>query len=295
MSAVLNRISTFPEVAAVTSPYGPRGAGQISHDGRIAYATVGFTRQAGNLATADVTRVIDAVDAARDPRLDVQLGGQAIGHTEQPPLSVGSAVGVLAAAVVLFIAFGSLLAMLLPLITAIAGVVSGLMRIALLTHGMSVVDLAPKLGALIGLGVGIDYALFIVTRHRRGLEAGLSPQDAAVTAIDTSGRAVLFAGGTVCVALLGILVLGGCRVWRRPCGRGRTGCVHTSNGPGAGRHARVRQRQLVTAWMARPPAPSPGHRAPGGEAGHPSSRDRQPGPDGTDGPLTTSASGPGPT
>jgi RND superfamily putative drug exporter len=208
MSGVLNRISTFPEVAAVTSPYGPGGAGQISHDGRIAYATVGFTRQAGNLANADITRMIDAADAAREPGLDVQLGGQAIGNTEQPPLSVSSAIGVLAAAVVLFIAFGSLLAMLLPLVTAIAGVVSGLMGIALLTHVVNVITLAPILGALIGLGVGIDYALFIVTRHRHGLEAGLSPREAAVMAIDTSGRAVLFAGGTVCIAVLGILVLG---------------------------------------------------------------------------------------
>ena len=208
MSGVLSRISKFPEVAAVTGPYGPGGAAQISHDGRIAYATVGFTRQAGNLAGADIKRVIDAADAAREPGLDVQLGGQAIGNTEQAPLSVSSAVGVLAAAVVLFIAFGSLLAMLLPLITALAGVVSGLMGIALLTHVVNVVDIAPILGALIGLGVGIDYALFIVTRHRRGLEAGLSPQDAAVTAIGTSGRAVLFAGSTVCVCMLGILVLG---------------------------------------------------------------------------------------
>jgi putative drug exporter of the RND superfamily len=208
MSGVLNRISEFPEVAAVTSPYGPGGARQISHDGRIAYATVGFSRQSGNLAKADVTRVIDAADAAREPGLDVQLGGQAIGNTEQPPLPDTSAAGVLAAAVVLFIAFGSLLAMLLPLITAIAGVVGGLMGIGLLTHVVNVVTLAPYLGALIGLGVGIDYALFIVTRHRRGLEAGLTPEEAAVIAIDTSGRAVLFAGGTVCVCMLGILVLG---------------------------------------------------------------------------------------
>ena len=79
---------------------------------------------------------------------------------------------MLAAAVVLFIAFGSLLAMLLPLVTAIAGLGSGLMAITLLTHAMNVVDFAPMLGALIGLGVGIDYALFIVTRHRRGLQPG---------------------------------------------------------------------------------------------------------------------------
>jgi putative drug exporter of the RND superfamily len=208
MSAVLRQVAAVPEIVAVVSPYGPRGAAQISRDGRIAYATVDFAKQANNLATADITRVIDAAEAAREPGLDVQLGGQAIENTEQAPLSISSAVGVLAAAVVLFIAFGSVLAMLLPLITAIAGVGSGLMAIAPLTHAMNVVDIAPILGALIGLGVGIDYALFIVTRNRRGLQAGLAPEEAAVQAINTSGRAVLFAGSTVCIALLGILILG---------------------------------------------------------------------------------------
>ena len=208
MTRVLNRIATMPEVAAVVSPYGPHGAGQISRDSRIAYATVNFTKQGDSVAKADITRVINAAEAARAPGLNVQLSGDAIGNAEQSSLGFSSAVGLLAAAVVLFIAFGSLLAMLLPIITAIAGVVSGLMAIAPLTHTMSVVNFAPILGALIGLGVGIDYALFIVTRHRRGLRSGLTPEEAAVTALNTSGRAVLFAGGTVCIAILGILVLG---------------------------------------------------------------------------------------
>jgi putative drug exporter of the RND superfamily len=208
MSAMLRQVATMPEVAAVVSPYGPHGAAQISRDGRTAYATIDFAKQANNLAKADITRVIDAAEAARAPGLDVQLGGQAIEQTEQTSLGISSTVGVLAAAVVLFIAFGSLLATLLPIVTAIAGVGGGLMAIAPLTHTINVVDFAPILGALIGLGVGIDYALFIVTRHRRGLQAGLTPEQAAVKAIDTSGRAVLFAGSTVCIALLGILVLG---------------------------------------------------------------------------------------
>jgi RND superfamily putative drug exporter len=213
LSAVLRHISTMPEVATVTSPYGPNraaqnGAAQVSRNGRIAYATVNFTKQASSLATADITRVINAAEAARTPGLDIQLGGQAIGSTEQPSLGITAAIGVLAAAVVLFIAFGSLLAMLLPLAAAIAGVGGGMMLIAPLSHAMSVVNFAPDLGALIGLGVGIDYALFIVTRHRRGLQSGLTPQEAAVAAINTSGRAVLFAGSTVCIALLGLLVLG---------------------------------------------------------------------------------------
>jgi putative drug exporter of the RND superfamily len=208
ISSVLKQIMAMPEVVAVVSPYGPHGAAQISRDGRTAYATVDFAKQANNLAKADITRVIDAAKAARAPGLNVQLGGQAIEQTEQTPLGVSSTVGVLAAAVVLFIAFGSLLAMLLPILTAIAGVGGGLMAIAPLTHTMNVVDFAPILGALIGLGVGIDYALFIVTRYRRGLQSRLTPEEAAVKAIDTSGRAVLFAGSTVCIALLGILVLG---------------------------------------------------------------------------------------
>jgi putative drug exporter of the RND superfamily len=208
MAGVLRQIAAMPEVAAVTSPYEPHGAAQISRDGRIAYATVQFTKQADNLARADVTRVISAAEAARAPGLDVQLGGQAIESAQQTPVGVTALVGVLAAAVVLFIAFGSLLAMALPIVTAIAGVGGGLIAVGLLTHAMNVTSLAPIFGALIGLGVGIDYALFIVTRHRRGLLSGLTPEEAAVKAVDTSGRAVLFAGGTVCIALLGIVVLG---------------------------------------------------------------------------------------
>jgi len=198
MSAMLRNVATMPEVAAVASPYGPpHGGAQISLDGHIAYATVDFAKQDGSLNKADVNRVVDVAEAAREPGLNVQLDGQAIEHTEQSSLGISSMIGVLAAAVVLFIAFGSLLAMLLPIVTAIAGVGGGLMAIAPLTHAINVVDFAPILGTLIGLGVGIDYALFIVTRHRRGLQAGLPPEEAAVKAIETSGRAVLFAGSTM--------------------------------------------------------------------------------------------------
>jgi RND superfamily putative drug exporter len=207
MTGVLRQVATMPEVTAVASPYGPGGAAQISGDGRIAYATVEFAKQADSLAKPDVTRVVNAAEAARAPGLSIQLGGQAIESAQQQSVSIISAVGVLAAAVVLFIAFGSLLGVLLPILTAIAGVGCGLMAIAPLTHAMSVISLAPILGALIGLGVGIDYALFIFTRHRHGLRSGLAPREAAVKAIDTAGRAVLFAGITVCISVLGILVL----------------------------------------------------------------------------------------
>ena len=213
MSAMLARVSHLPEVASVASPYLPGGkipggALQMSPDGRTAYATVNFTKSADNLDPADVSRVITVAKAAREPGLAVELGGQAISHSEQPPLSAVSAVGIGAAAVILLAAFGSLFAMALPIATAVAGVGSGVMLMAPLSHLTSVTGIAPILGALIGLGVGVDYALFIVTRHRRGLLSGLDPQRSAVAALNTSGRAVLFAGGTVCIALLGLLTLG---------------------------------------------------------------------------------------
>jgi putative drug exporter of the RND superfamily len=208
MAAVLARVSHLPEVAAVASPYRPGGKVQVSPDGRTAYATVTFTQTADYLNNADVNRVIAVATAAREPGLAVELGGKAISDTEQPPLSAVSAVGIGAAAVILLVAFGSLFAMALPIATAVAGVGSGLMLMSPLSHLMSVTGIAPTLGALIGLGVGVDYALFIVTRYRRGLQSGLDPERSAVLALSTSGRAVLFAGGTVCIALLGLFTLG---------------------------------------------------------------------------------------
>ena len=213
MSATLARVSRLPEVASVTSPYLPGGtvqggARQISSDGRTAYATVSFATTSDNLDKADVTRVVAVATAARERGLAVELGGMAIAHAEEQSLSSASAIGLGAAAVILLFAFGSLLAMALPIVTAVAGVGSGLLLTGPLSHLMSVNGVAPILGALIGLGVGVDYALFIVTRYRRGLRSGLDPERSAVQALNTSGRAVLFAGGTVCIALLGLLSVG---------------------------------------------------------------------------------------
>jgi RND superfamily putative drug exporter len=208
MSAMLARVSHLPEVGSVASPYESGGKIQISSDRRTAYATVNFTKSSDNLVQANIRRVISVATAAREPGLAVELGGQAISHSEQAPLSFMSAISIAVAAVILFLAFGSLFAMALPIAAAVAGVGSGLMLMVPLSHLTSVTGLAPILGALIGLGVGVDYALFIVTRYRRGLLSGLDPELSAVRALTTSGRAVLFAGGTVCIALLGLLTLG---------------------------------------------------------------------------------------
>src|SRR5262249_19826374 len=184
------RASPRPEGASVTSPSLSGGTVQASLDGRTAYATVNFTKAANDLEPANINRVIATATAAREPGLAVELGGKAISVAEQAPLSSASAIGIGAAAVILLIAFGSLLAMALPIVTAVAGVGSGLMLIAPLSHLMSVNGIAPILSALIGLGVGVDYALFIVTRYRRGLLSGLSPERSAAQALNTSGRAV---------------------------------------------------------------------------------------------------------
>ncbi|MFJ3764235.1 MMPL family transporter [Streptomyces sp. NPDC090082] len=205
-TAMLDRVADLPGVAAVTSPYGDT-AGQVSEDGHTAYATVTFDAQADDIPEAQARALVDTAKAAATDDLRVELGGSAVALTEGPGGHIAEVVGVAVAAVVLFLAFGSLAAAALPIATALVSVGLAYSGIVLLGHLMTVADFAPMLGMLVGLGVGIDYALFIVTRHRRGLKRGLSVTEAAETAVATTGRAVVFAGATVCIALLGMLIL----------------------------------------------------------------------------------------
>ncbi|MCP3758505.1 MMPL family transporter [Streptomyces sp. TBY4] len=211
MTRALDSIAGLPGVGSVAGPYGPGpdSAARISPDGRTAYAVVTFDRQADAVPKAQAKAV---VDAARNPQtradgLQVELGGRAVGLTEAPSAHLAEVIGVAIAALVLFLAFGSLAASLLPIATALVSVGTAYFGITLLGHAMPVADFAPMLGTLVGLGVGIDYALFIVTRHRKGLQRGLPVAEAAENAVATTGRAVVFAGATVCIALLGMLVL----------------------------------------------------------------------------------------
>ncbi|MFE9019421.1 MMPL family transporter [Streptomyces sp. NPDC007808] len=207
MTRTLDRIAQLPGVAAVGSPYDKQGAPQISADGHTAYATVTFDDSAENLDEGEAEAVVSAAEAAEADGLRVELGGSAVGLTESPGGHLAEVVGVAVAAVVLFLAFGSLAASVLPIATALVSVGTAYSGIALLGHAMTVADFAPMLGMLIGLGVGIDYALFIVTRHRRGLKRGLPVAESITHAVATTGRAVVFAGATVCIALLGMLIL----------------------------------------------------------------------------------------
>ncbi|MFF2655543.1 MMPL family transporter [Streptomyces sp. NPDC058045] len=215
MTATLDRLRDLTHVTSVDGPYGngsgggdnSGGAHRISADGHTAYATLTFDQEAGHLGRGDIQAVVDTATEARASGLQVELGGDAVGLTESPGGHLAEIVGVGVAAVVLFLAFGSAAASLLPIATALVGVGTAYAGTVLLGHAMTVADFAPMLGLLVGLGVGIDYALFIVTRHRRGLKSGLDVAEAATRAVATTGRAVVFAGATVCIALLGMLIL----------------------------------------------------------------------------------------
>jgi putative drug exporter of the RND superfamily len=213
MSAAFAAVARLPHVAGVISPYSGAAAGKsVSADGRIAFATVVFDEKANDLPKSAAERVVHVARAAARPGLQVELGGQAIEATEQSGFGISTAVGLLAAIVVLLLTFGSLVAMGLPILTALFGLGTGLGAIALFTHVVDTPDFSSELAAMIGLGVGIDYALFILTRFR---EAYVTPgptfgdaRESVVQAMDTAGRAVLFAGCTVVIALLGMMLLG---------------------------------------------------------------------------------------
>ena len=213
VGATLGTVAKLPHVASVISPYGGTPAGtSISADRRIAFATVVFADKANAVPKAAAERVVAVARGAARPGLQVELGGQAIETTERAGFGLSTAVGLLAAIVVLLITFGSLVAMGLPIVTALFGLGTGLGAIALFTHVVDTPNFSSELAAMIGLGVGIDYALFILTRFR---EAYATPgpsfantRESVVQAMDTAGRAVLFAGCTVVVALLGMLLLG---------------------------------------------------------------------------------------
>jgi RND superfamily putative drug exporter len=204
--AMDKKVAEVPAVANVVSPF-VGGSLQISPNGKIAYSVVYFTKQGYKLKAAQIQPVENAGITARSSSLNVQFAGNAFEQLASQKGSPDLIYGLILTAIVLVLAFGSFFAMLLPLGVALFAVGIATASTTLLSHGLSIATFAPILGSLIGLGVGIDYALFIVTRCRQGLKRGLSPEEAIVTAINTSGRAVLFAGSTVCIALLGMLVL----------------------------------------------------------------------------------------
>ncbi len=210
MKAVFAKVEKFPHVSEVASPYAKGGgAAAISNDGKIAYATVQFDAINSDIDKDKTDEIISLAQGASGEGLQVELGGQPIEEaTEEEGEDSSFMVGLLAAVVVLLITFGSVVAMGMPIVTALLALGVGISVITLGTHLFPTANFAPFLALMIGLGVGIDYALFILTRFRSGLDEGLEPREAAIAAVDTAGRAVLFAGITVIISLLGMFLLG---------------------------------------------------------------------------------------
>ena len=194
-------------VSAVTSPFSPQGAVQISKDGHIGYVRINFDQIAGTLPTSAVQKVVDTAQSFAGSGYHVALGGEAIGLVAGAKPGPSEGIGILAAIIIMLLAFGSVVAMGLPIITAIFGIAVAFAVLDLLSHVVTPPVFAPEIMAMIGLGVGIDYALFVVTRFRHGLAEGRDPRGAVSTSLATSGRAVVFAGTTVILSLCGLFIL----------------------------------------------------------------------------------------
>jgi RND superfamily putative drug exporter len=209
VTAALARVSAVPGVESVASPYARAGAAQISRSGTVAFARVTWDRQTAQITAADVRHLIGAAQTADGRNVQVSLSGLSITNSERTGLGKSVGVGVIAALIILLIVFGwALLAALMPLVTAILALAIGVSLIGLLSHAFDVASASTQLAVLIGLGVGVDYGLFIISRHRSAVKNGLSYADAVAEAARTSGRTVLLAGLTVCIALLGQFALG---------------------------------------------------------------------------------------
>ncbi len=200
-------VAKAPDVASVVNPLTSQGASALSKDQATGYLSVTLSVSPGALSVDDAQTIINAAaKPAEGAGLQVETGGQLGQKVSKPSTESSELIGIVAAMVILTLTFGTVVSMLLPIFNAILGLAATLAIIRILSHVMTVSTVAPTLATMIGLGVGIDYALFIVTRHFRGLEDGLDLPEAIARAAATSGGAVLFAGGTVTIALVSLAV-----------------------------------------------------------------------------------------
>ena len=207
VDTTLAKVARLPGVTGVTSPYTAAGAKQLSRDGRVAFAMVNFRKDANNVSAAAASSFIKTARAANGHGLQVEVLGE-IAASTNPSSSSGTMFGIAAAFIVLLFVFGSLLSALLPLASTGLSLFAALSVVGALSNAFTMANFTSQLCLLIGLGVGIDYSLFILTRARAGLRRGLSVEEAVTTAGATAGRAVLFAGLTVCIALCGMFTVG---------------------------------------------------------------------------------------
>jgi len=205
IDAARARLAAVDHVAAVADPF---AAGTVSPDGRIAFATVAFDVPAPDLGVEPVNALTEALEPARTGGLIAEVGGDAMYINAQAESSGSEAYGIVAALVILVVAFGSITAALVPVALAVPAVTTGLASITVLANVTDISSGAPVGGAMVGLGVGIDYALFIVARYRERRAAGEDNATALSGAMGTSGAAVVFAGGTVVVAMAALVLTG---------------------------------------------------------------------------------------
>jgi putative drug exporter of the RND superfamily len=207
---LLSQLSKLPHVTEIASPYAAGGsaAAQIAPGARVAFARVTFDESASTLSGRESQTYDRMIQRASGDGVQFAGNGQVAENGNPQSSSSSLPIGFLAAGVVLFVVFGTLAATMLPLLTAAVSLGTGIAVVGLLSNLIGMASFSTQLAMLIGLGVGVDYALFIVTRHRQGLRRGLAPEEAVVEALDTSGRAVMFAGLIVCIAMLGMVLLG---------------------------------------------------------------------------------------
>ena len=211
INKMVDAINQLPNVTPVTSPYDAAGnlvnTQTINADRTVGFIQVPFDKTSNNLTNSEAKKFVDTVTAASDDHLTVADTGQLAENANNQSFS-STGLGVLLALIVLLLVFGSAFAALLPIVSALFALGTAVGIIGLLSHGIGMPSISPEVMLLIGLGVGVDYALFIVTRHRQGLVAGRDVESSIVNAVNTSGRAVLFAGIIVCIALLGMFAIG---------------------------------------------------------------------------------------
>ncbi|MFE9028940.1 MMPL family transporter [Streptomyces iakyrus] len=205
--AVEKAVAGLGDGTQVANAVDPFAAKTISKDGTTAFATVTYKVGAADLTDASRSHLERTVDQARDSGLTVEAGGTALA-AEGGPGGMAEVIGVAIAAVVLLITFGSLAAAGLPLLTAVIGVGVSMATILALAGALGLSTTTGTLAMMLGLAVGIDYALFVVSRYREERAKGRTPQEATGMAVGTAGSAVVFAGLTVVIALAGLAVVG---------------------------------------------------------------------------------------
>ncbi len=201
-------IKNLPHVFSAISPFSQRGQGQLSKDERTAFITVLLDIGSEEITQPIAESFLKAAQPGREAGMEVAAGGSIGSELSEPATESSEVIGMVAAMIILAFTFGTLVAMGMPIVSALFGLLVGLSLIGLLGHVTEVPTIAPTLATMIGLGVGIDYALFMVTRYRSERAEGREIPDAAATATSTSGTAIVFAGGTVVIALVSLLVAG---------------------------------------------------------------------------------------